>query len=120
MDNARPMAVILDALDRTHRRACGQTGIHYMSIPVNPERDADVILSDAIDELGRMRDAEAPLLARIAELEKALCDVHDRIEDTVDGDKQGEDWMCTVLYDAEIVRIIDRALGAGFAKKEQR
>ena len=35
-------------------------------------RPMAVILSDAIDELGRMRDVEAPLLARIAELEKAL------------------------------------------------
>ena len=92
MDNARPMAVILDALDRTHRRACGQTGIHYMSIPVNPERDADVILSDAIDELGRMRDAEAPLLARIAELEQIR-------QDAITG-----------------LGRIDRALGAGGAK----
>jgi len=66
--NVRPMAVIMDALDRTHRRACGQKGIHYMSIPVDPKRDADVILIDAIDELGRMRDSEAPLRAEVKRL----------------------------------------------------
>lgn len=51
----RPMPVIHDALDRTHRRACGETGIHYMSIPPDFERDADLILSDAIEELEKRR-----------------------------------------------------------------
>lgn len=54
-----------EALQRIHRNATGQIHEPYMSIPVNFERDADVILSDVIRE----RDA---LAKRVSELEAAL------------------------------------------------
>lgn len=45
---------IRDALNRMHRYATWD-GPSYMSIPANPRRDADLILSAAIDELERLR-----------------------------------------------------------------
>lgn len=50
-----PIPTIRNALDRIHRRACGETTDTYMSIPADPERDADLILSAAIDELEAAR-----------------------------------------------------------------
>ena len=44
------------ALLAMHMKATGETKTPYMSIPADPERDADLILEDAIDEL-MIRDA---------------------------------------------------------------
>lgn len=39
------------ALSKMHARACGDASKVYMSIPADPERDADLLLSTAIDRL---------------------------------------------------------------------
>ena len=73
-------------------------------------------------DIARIAELRADLLAadeRIAQLETALRDVRDRMNAATDSDLQDEDWHCYVRYDAEMVSIIDRALRAGFAKKEQ-
>jgi hypothetical protein len=51
-----PIERIRDAFDRAHRRIMGGPGsVHYMTIPPNRERDVDLILTDAIDELESLR-----------------------------------------------------------------
>jgi len=92
--------------------------------PPNYRVDSRDLARAAIQAMGaegvdRRIMLEAPLLARIAELETALRDVRDRMNDATDSDLQGEDWHCYVRYDAEMVSILDRAIRAGFAKKEQ-
>lgn len=59
---AQPEEVLREALRRIHRRACGDTDRVYMSIPAEPNKDADLILAGAISELIEAR-------ARIKELE---------------------------------------------------
>ena len=58
---------IRDAMQRMHRRACDNSERNYMSIPADPKRDADLILSAAIDELEQLRawaaDADANSVA---------------------------------------------------------
>lgn len=66
---------IRTALETAHSLACGHrsdTGMPYMSIPANVETDADLILSDAVDELDRARADLARLQARVGELEAAV------------------------------------------------
>lgn len=46
---------IRDAFLRMHKYATTEGASPYMSIPADPERDADLILSAAIDELERLR-----------------------------------------------------------------
>jgi len=48
-------AELHEALQAIHAKATGQTNRPYMRIPADPERDADLILSDAITELGSLR-----------------------------------------------------------------
>lgn len=43
------------ALQLIHRVAIGQSDRAYMSIPADPKRDADLLLSAAIDELVELR-----------------------------------------------------------------
>jgi len=47
---------IREALHRIHRYATGQSDRSYMSIPADPERDADLIVARAIDELAALRE----------------------------------------------------------------
>ncbi len=61
----QPIERIRDAFARAHKIATGGLA-HYMSIPADAERDADLILSDAIDELEALRNA-APALLALAE-----------------------------------------------------
>jgi len=51
-----------EALERIHRVASGVSDEAYMSIPADPKRDADLLLSAAIDELVALRE-------RVKELE---------------------------------------------------
>lgn len=64
-----PIERIRDAFARAHARIAGditgKVSTHYMTIPPDPERDVDLILTDAIDELDALR-------ARVAELERAV------------------------------------------------
>jgi hypothetical protein len=60
------MATLRMALRKMHRRACGDESAVYMSIPADRERDADLLLEDALDELANYRALEAP--ARTAHL----------------------------------------------------
>lgn len=46
---------IRQALQHMHRYATGETTRPYMQIPANPQEDADLILSAAIDELEQLR-----------------------------------------------------------------
>lgn len=48
------------ALSKMHARACGDESKVYMSIPAEPARDADLLLSAALDELERLRAARKP------------------------------------------------------------
>ena len=85
---------------------------HYDALP-----DHDDPTSDAADaELAELRAERLAADERIAQLEAALRDVRDRMNDATDSDLQGEDWHCYVRYDAEMVSIIDRAIRAGGAK----
>lgn len=59
-----PIERIRDAFARAHAICVGSRA-HYMSIPPDPERDADLILTDAIEELAALR-------ARVAELEREV------------------------------------------------
>ena len=49
------MATLRMALRKMHRRACGDESVVYMSIPADRERDADLLLEDALDELAAYR-----------------------------------------------------------------
>lgn len=51
----RPIDEIRQALSRIHKVAIGESTDSYMSIPADPKRDADLILSAAIDELAALR-----------------------------------------------------------------
>ncbi len=62
----KTIEVIREAMMKMHRRATGDDRSVYMSIPADPERDADLILSAAIDELGQLR-AERPYLEVLKE-----------------------------------------------------
>ena len=62
--------VLRAALQRIHRAATGQSDAAYMSIPANPNEDADLILSAAIDELVELREAVAALKAAIKFVER--------------------------------------------------
>lgn len=66
----QPIERIRDAFARAHKIATGGLA-HYMSIPADAERDADLILSDAIDELEALRNA-APALLDLAERAQGL------------------------------------------------
>jgi hypothetical protein len=59
---ARPVPIerIREALQRIHMVACGKSDRAYMSIPADPRRDADLILSAAIDELEALRAEAKP------------------------------------------------------------
>lgn len=70
MSEQTTIEAMRDALDKIHRRACyGKSEPAYMSVPADPQRDADLILSNAICELSALR-------ARVAELEAKLSDVY--------------------------------------------
>lgn len=60
-----PIERIRDAFERAHAICVGSRA-HYMSIPPDPERDADLILTDAIEELAALR-------ARVTALEQPRC-----------------------------------------------
>ncbi len=46
---------IREAMNKMHQRAMGDERAVYMSIPANPDRDADLILDAAITELDVLR-----------------------------------------------------------------
>jgi hypothetical protein len=50
---------IREAMQCMHRKACDNSERNYMSIPADPKRDADLILSAAIDELEQLRGVPA-------------------------------------------------------------
>lgn len=52
-----------EALSKMHARACDDTSQVYMSIPADPQRDADLLLSAALDELEELRSKHAALEA---------------------------------------------------------
>lgn len=61
------------ALDKIHRRACdGPSAPSYMSVPADPRRDADLMLSLAIDELSALRAEVAKLQAEVERLRMVL------------------------------------------------
>ena len=62
MQRKADMATLRMALRKMHRRACGDESAVYMSIPADRERDADLLLEDALDELANYRALEAPTL----------------------------------------------------------
>ena len=80
---------------------------------------------EEVDRLAAKEQAktlEAALHVRVMELEKALSDVRDRINNIIIGDldeihnelEQNKEYIS--YYDTEIIRIIDNALGTGGAK----
>jgi len=50
-----PIEKIVEAALLMHKVATGQSDRAYMSVPADPERDADLILFDAIAELKKLR-----------------------------------------------------------------
>ena len=54
-----------NALSAMHAVACGDSTRAYMSIPADPKRDADLLLSGALDELERLRAERDDLLAAL-------------------------------------------------------
>lgn len=49
------------ALHTMHKRACGDSSAVYMSVPPDFDNDADMLLSDALEELKQWRDWGAKL-----------------------------------------------------------
>lgn len=72
----QPIERIRDAFARAHKIATGGRA-HYMSIPADAERDADLILSDAIDELEALRNAAPALLDTIDALRVKVTELGD-------------------------------------------
>lgn len=66
------MAVIREALQRIHRVAIGESDRAYMSIPADPRRDADLILSAALDELEQRRKSHEALVAALREVHAGM------------------------------------------------
>lgn len=56
------------AFDLVYRKAIGETKASFMSIPADPERDADLIVSAAIDELEKLRGFKAYVHQRLDEV----------------------------------------------------
>ena len=79
----QPIERIRDAFARAHKIATGGRA-HYMSIPADAERDADLILSDAIDELEALRNA-APALLDAAERAQASEAIESALQESRDG-----------------------------------
>jgi uncharacterized membrane protein len=52
---------IREAFLKIHHNATQKSGRSYMSIPADPERDADLIVNAAIDELEQLRQSDAKL-----------------------------------------------------------
>ena len=50
-----PISILRAALSKMHARACGDASMVYMSVPAEPNRDADLLLSAALDELEALR-----------------------------------------------------------------
>lgn len=67
----KTIAEIRAALKTIHDVALGRSEAAYMSIPADPNRDADLILSAAIDELEELRE-KAPAEEGLAGFEKEL------------------------------------------------
>lgn len=57
-----------------HRVATGQSDRAYMSIPADPRRDADLIVSAAIDELAAARNALPRLITALREARETMAD----------------------------------------------
>jgi hypothetical protein len=94
---------IREALKRMHHKAIGEDDRAYMSIPADPERDADLILSAAIDELELLRKREADHdAARVA---------MDRLFAGVDGGLPIADAVKAAIGDTMIERAIAVLLG---------
>lgn len=58
---------IRKAFQRVHHKAIGTDDRAYMSIPADPERDADLIVSAAFDELEKLRGFKAYVHQRLDE-----------------------------------------------------
>jgi hypothetical protein len=74
---------IREAMHRMHRLATGQSDRAYMSIPADPKRDADLILSAAIDELWTLRRRVMEIgaeLATAANVARALGEERERAQ----------------------------------------
>ena len=65
---AKTIAEIRAAFLLIHHVATGQSTRAYMSVPANPEHDADLIVSAAIDELEVSRSAMMELVAAAREV----------------------------------------------------
>lgn len=66
---------IRSALSKMHKRACGDASQVYMSIPADFTKDADLILSSAIDELAAARSALAHVASCLDEGEEIDMDL---------------------------------------------
>lgn len=54
------------ALNKMHKRACGDMSQVYMSIPARHDRDADLLLSAALEELEQLREFKRMALELVA------------------------------------------------------
>lgn len=86
-----PIDRVRDAFNRAHaicigRRAHDILPASYMSIPPNPEFDADLILTDAIEELAKLRAENAHLKSRERAIADALqtCDGGEYVNDILE------------------------------------
>lgn len=53
------------AFQKIHKVASNQSDAAYMSIPADPERDADLIVAAAIDELEKLRAEAKEILSTL-------------------------------------------------------
>lgn len=60
------------ALTHIHHYAMEQTGQPYMSIPADPKRDADLIISAAISELEQLRVAQSSFIATMQRMQSSF------------------------------------------------
>lgn len=63
---------IRKALITIHHYAMGKSKSPYMSVPADPNRDADLILSAAIDELEQLRAGNTKLREALAKAQNGL------------------------------------------------
>lgn len=114
---------INEAFQRIHRYATQDGAPAYMSIPADPERDADLILCDAIKELDSLRANQADMdrvsaelvamaterdkaLARCVELEKDAAAVDQAALSATDS----AEWLAQ--HDAEVRADMEKAIEA--------
>lgn len=85
----QPIATLREAARRMHQLACnapGATG--YMSIPPDFDRDADLLISGALDELSGRRESDLLLRDAIMKLLRVVDEPSTRqpVQDIVDAE----------------------------------